>query len=165
LWSGLPAESPDSRAGRSRIVTLVHGALSKESPRRRFDHAQSVNVRPRPTLRGGHSCCEPRHCGFGSGASRPSLLFLMNNARSKSNRSSRGFQDPAEVLCVSISRPLSRDAATTFKKRFSVYELRYAATRPFVARPCVRTPPPVPDCVTGRSLRLCAWPTLYNPRA
>jgi hypothetical protein len=65
-----------------------------------FDHAQSVNFQPNPTLRGGHSCSEPRHCGFRSGASRPSLPFLMNNARSKSNRSSRGFQDPAKVLCI-----------------------------------------------------------------
>jgi hypothetical protein len=63
-----------------------------------LDHAQSVNVRPPPALRGGHSCSGPGHCGCVSGASRLSSLFLTDNARSRSDRSSRGVRDPAQVL-------------------------------------------------------------------
>jgi hypothetical protein len=57
--------------------------LSKgEFPEGDFDHAQSVNFRPDPTLRGGSSWCrEPRNRGFRPGASRSSLPSLTNTAR------------------------------------------------------------------------------------
>ena len=123
-----------------------------------FDHAQSVNFQPDPTLRGGHSCSEPRHCGFRCGASRPSLPFLMNNARSKSNRSSRGFRDPAKVLCIlspalclATPQPHSRrdfPGANFDMRRDGALEIRHRS-----------------GCVTGRSPPLCECPTLYNPRA
>jgi hypothetical protein len=129
-WSGLSAEwsrfPGRPLAGCNLGTWNSRGRVSG----RDFDHAQSVNFRPNPTLRSGHSCCGPRYCGFGPGPPRPRHLFLMDNAQSKPNRSGQGFQ--AEMLCILSSRRLTPRAAATFRKRLSVYELGYAT------RPCFR---------------------------
>ena len=77
---------PVSGAGRSQIATGGRGALEGQS-QRRFDDAQSVNVRSRPALRGDHSCCGPRHCGYASGASRFFPFLTTQNAHSSKQSS------------------------------------------------------------------------------
>jgi hypothetical protein len=80
-------------------------------PGRDFDHAQSVNFRPNPTPRGGHSRWEHWHCVFGPGSPRPRHLFFMNNARRKSNRSglSRSGRNAlhSTALCLPAPQPRS----------------------------------------------------------
>jgi hypothetical protein len=87
---------PVSGAGRSQIATGGRGALEGQS-QRRFDDAQSVNVRSRPALRGDHSCCGPRHCGYASGASRFFPFLTTQNAHSW-KQSSRELQHPAVLF-------------------------------------------------------------------
>jgi hypothetical protein len=100
---------PVSGAGRSRIATGGRGALEGQS-QRRFDHAQSVNVRPRRALRGAHSCSTPRHFGYGSGASRPAP-FLTDNARTgQIERSSGKFQ--VQVLFAQNDNMIPCDGLT-----------------------------------------------------
>ena len=79
--SGLPAGL--SRISGRPLVDCNPGTwCSRGRARGRgFDHAQSVNFRPNPTPRGGHSLCEHWRCRFGPGSPRPRHLFFMNGAR------------------------------------------------------------------------------------
>jgi hypothetical protein len=80
-WSGRPAGSAPFPGPAARGLQRGRGALQGQS-QRRFEHAQSVTVRPRPALRDVPSCSRPRHCGYASGASRPSPFLTTQNAHS-----------------------------------------------------------------------------------
>lgn len=133
-WSGLSAGW--SRFPGRPLAACDRGIQSARGnvEGRDLDHGQSVNFRPNPTLRGGHSYCGPRHRGFVPGPPRPHLLlFLMDDAQSKSKRSGRGFQDMARLAILGPNRterhrasrrdrPGQKPAPTKYRSRKEIDE-------------------------------------------